>query len=98
MSISTLTICDSPSAIPGMSSSSGATFTVGTSIMMRAPVIIDSAVAACPAPMFATSFSASIRSALRAGCIDGEITTLEGSVLCMVRRSGNSLRVEYQRR
>jgi len=32
---------------------------VGTLIMIVPPIICDRAVAACPAPMFATSFSAS---------------------------------------
>ncbi len=35
------------------------TLIVGTLIMMAAPIICDSAVAACPAPMLATSRSAS---------------------------------------
>ena len=40
-------------------------FTIGTLIMIRVPVSVDSAVAACPAPMFATSRSASSRAPLR---------------------------------
>src|SRR5438477_7226768 len=40
-------------------------FTIGTLIMMRVPVRVESAVAACPAPMFATSRSASSRAVLR---------------------------------
>src|SRR3989454_12224635 len=54
-------------ALPSSSgtSSSRAMLISGTLIMMRRLVSWDSAVAACPAPMFATSLSASSCSALR---------------------------------
>src|SRR3954468_9781017 len=51
-------------AISGTKSPGGTMFTIGTLIMMRVPVSVESAVAACPAPMFATSRSASRRAVL----------------------------------
>src|SRR6266576_2362021 len=52
-------------AISGTKSPGGTMFTIGTLIMMRVPVRVDNAVAAWPAPMFATSRSASSRAVLR---------------------------------
>src|SRR6185437_6865129 len=54
-----------PGAISGMKSPGGTTLTIGTLIMIRVPVRVDSAVAAWPAPMLATSRSASSRAVLR---------------------------------
>src|SRR2546423_2008100 len=62
--ICTATI-SSLAAISGTKSPGGTMFTIGTLIMIRVPVSVDSAVAAWPAPMFATSLSASSRAVLR---------------------------------
>ena len=45
--------------VGALAESAWGVFTVGTSIMIRAPVMSESAVAAWPAPMLATSFSTS---------------------------------------
>src|SRR5688572_21880713 len=60
MFISTAATGSSGMPMWGGTSSSGVTLMRGTLIMMRCDVICDSAVAACPAPMFATSRRASI--------------------------------------
>src|SRR5687768_5011036 len=60
MFISTAATGSSGMPMWGGTSSSGVTLMRGTLIMIRCDVISDSAVAACPAPMFATSRSASI--------------------------------------
>ena len=57
MRTAAMTSSDAPSR--SGTSSSGFTFTSGTPIMTVRPVSCDNAVAACPAPMLATSFSAS---------------------------------------
>src|SRR5919108_3032651 len=59
MCMSTAAIGSSGSLICVGTSSSDAMLMVGTLIMIVLPVICESAVAACPAPMFATSRSAS---------------------------------------
>src|SRR5688500_7602942 len=59
MCISTAATGSSGSAIRWTASSSGATLSIGTLIMIVSPVIVDSAVAAWPAPMLAISRSAS---------------------------------------
>src|SRR6266550_2427811 len=64
IAICTATI-STPGAISGTKSPGGTMFTIGTLIMMRVAVSVDRAVAACPAPMFATSRSASRRAVLR---------------------------------
>src|SRR3954469_34608 len=51
-------------AISGTKSPGGTMFTIGTLIMMRVSVSVERAVAAWPAPMFATSRSASSRAVL----------------------------------
>src|SRR6266700_2306019 len=63
IAICTATI-STPGAISGTKSPGGTMFTIGTLIMIRVAVSVDSAVAACPAPMFATSRSASSRAVL----------------------------------
>src|ERR1700694_5315108 len=50
--------------ISGTKSPGGTMLTIGTLIMIRVPVSVESAVAAWPAPMFATSRSASRRAVL----------------------------------
>src|SRR3954467_14328050 len=54
-----------PGAISGTKSPGGTTLTIGTLIMIGVAVRVDSAVAAWPAPMLATSRSASRRAVLR---------------------------------
>src|SRR4051812_39471482 len=82
IAICTATISTS-GAISGTKSPGGTTFTIGTLIMMRVAVSVDRAVAAWPAPMFATSRSASRRGPLRvlvvAGCMLREVVISEKS-------------------
>src|SRR3954465_8840021 len=72
-----------PGAISGTKSPGGTTLTIGTLIMIRVAVRVDSAVAACPAPMFATSRSASRRAVLMsvvlstAGVLRGSVISKE---------------------
>src|SRR5213592_3340805 len=72
-----------PGAISGTKSPGGTTLTIGTLIMIRVAVSVDSAVAACPAPMFATSRSASRRAVLisvvlsLAGVLRGSVISKE---------------------
>src|SRR6266513_3465731 len=56
-------------------------FTIGTLIMMRVPVRVESAVAACPAPMFATSRSASSRAVLMSVVPLSPLGVLRGLVI-----------------
>src|SRR5712671_4444299 len=63
IAICTATI-STPGAISGTKSPGGTMFTIGTLIMMRVAVNVERAVAAWPAPMFATSRSASRRAVL----------------------------------
>src|SRR5205814_5008053 len=64
-----IAICTATISTPGSSSGTkspgGTMFTIGTLIMIRVPVRVESAVAAWPAPMFATSRNASRRAVLR---------------------------------
>src|ERR1700682_4013195 len=78
-------------AISGTKSPGGTMLTIGTLIMMRVPVSVDRAVAAWPAPMFATSRSASSRALL--------ISVVPPSVDCASRRiviSEESGGVDYE--
>src|SRR5712675_3609190 len=70
-----------PGAISGTKSPGGTMFTIGTLIMMRVPVSVESAVAAWPAPMLATSRSASSRAVLRSVVVPSPAGVLRGLVI-----------------
>lgn len=55
--------------------------TIGTLIMIRVAVSVDNAVAACPAPIFATSRSASSRAVLSSAVLFSPAGVLRGFVI-----------------
>src|ERR1700682_3340797 len=68
-------------AISGTKSPGGTMLTIGTLIIMRVPVSVESAVAAWPAPMLATSRSASRRAVLRSVVLPSPEGVLRGLVI-----------------
>src|SRR4029077_18586689 len=70
-----------PGESSGTKSPGGTMFTIGTLIMMRVPVSVERAVAAWPAPMLATSRSASRRAVLRSVVLPSPAGVLRGLVI-----------------
>src|SRR2546423_5324394 len=92
IAICTATISSS-GFISGTKSPGGTIFTIGTLIMIRVPVSVDSAVAACPAPMLATSRKASSRAVL-----SNVVPLSPAGVLCGLVISQKTRGVHYERR
>src|SRR4051812_22205347 len=80
IAICTATI-STPGAISGTKSPGGTMFTIGTLIMIRVAVSVERAVAACPAPMLATSRSASRRAVLMSVVPLSPVGVLRGFVI-----------------